>query len=148
MKLTIGMATFDDFDGVYFSLQALRVYHADVLQDAELIVIDNKPNGCRHTAKAANDAKARYVKMTKPGTAAPRQHLFDIAQGEIVCCMDSHVLIAPGGLNTLLAYFKDRPACKDIVQGPLRYDQGHLDSHFDPVWRAGMYGVWAKTPVA
>jgi hypothetical protein len=27
--LSIGMATYDDYDGVYFTLQALRMYHAD-----------------------------------------------------------------------------------------------------------------------
>ncbi len=25
--LTIGMSTYDDFDGVYFTLQSLRMYH-------------------------------------------------------------------------------------------------------------------------
>jgi hypothetical protein len=25
--LTIGMATYDDYDGVYFTLQSLRMYH-------------------------------------------------------------------------------------------------------------------------
>src|SRR5262245_25026838 len=30
-KLTVGMATYDDYDGVYFSLQALRLYHPEIL---------------------------------------------------------------------------------------------------------------------
>ena len=39
-RLTIGMATYDDYDGVYFSIQALRLYHAEVMKDAEILVID------------------------------------------------------------------------------------------------------------
>ena len=49
-KLTIGMATFDDFDGVYFSVQALRMYHSEVIDDIEIIVIDNNP--ASHHGKA------------------------------------------------------------------------------------------------
>ncbi len=31
-KLTIGMATYDDYDGVYFSIQALRLYHNEIVE--------------------------------------------------------------------------------------------------------------------
>jgi hypothetical protein len=44
MKLTIGFATHNDFDGLYFSLNALRLYHSHVIEDVELIVIDNAPD--------------------------------------------------------------------------------------------------------
>ena len=30
--LTIGMATYDDFDGVYFTIQSLRLHHAEVME--------------------------------------------------------------------------------------------------------------------
>ena len=36
-KLTIGMATYDDYDGVYFSIQAIRMYHPEILKDIEFI---------------------------------------------------------------------------------------------------------------
>ena len=42
-KLTIGMAHFDDYDGLYFTIQALRLYHAEAMKDVELVVIDNNP---------------------------------------------------------------------------------------------------------
>src|SRR5690348_12228659 len=38
LELTIGMATYNDFDGVYFTLQALRLYQD--LEHVELLVID------------------------------------------------------------------------------------------------------------
>jgi hypothetical protein len=31
--LTLGMATYDDFDGVYFSVQAIRLFHPEVTAD-------------------------------------------------------------------------------------------------------------------
>ena len=45
MELSIGMATYDDFDGVYFTVQALRLYQD--IEDTEILVIDNY--GCELT---------------------------------------------------------------------------------------------------
>ena len=44
-KLTIGMATYDDFHGVYFSIQSVRMHHSEVINDIEFIVVDNNPDG-------------------------------------------------------------------------------------------------------
>src|SRR5262249_17348834 len=44
-KLTIGMATYDDYDGVYFTLQSIRLHHPEILTDAEFVIIDNNPDG-------------------------------------------------------------------------------------------------------
>ena len=38
--LTIGMATFDDYHGVYFSIQALRMYHREIMNETEILIID------------------------------------------------------------------------------------------------------------
>ena len=43
--LTIGMATFDDFDGLYFTVQSLRLHHWADLKDCEILVVDNNPDG-------------------------------------------------------------------------------------------------------
>jgi hypothetical protein len=52
-RLTVGMATYDDYDGVYFSIQALRIYHPEILDGVEFIVIDNHPDGpCASSLKA------------------------------------------------------------------------------------------------
>ena len=63
-KMTIGMATYDDYDGVYFSLQAIRLYHPEILDDTELLVIDNHPDGpCGEALKALENwiPNYRYV---------------------------------------------------------------------------------------
>jgi len=44
-RLTIGMATYDDYDGVYFSVQAIRLYHPEVTDCTEILVLDNHPSG-------------------------------------------------------------------------------------------------------
>ena len=41
-KLTIGLATYDDYHGVYFSIQALRMYHTEIINKTEILVVDNK----------------------------------------------------------------------------------------------------------
>ncbi len=42
--LTIGMATFDDFEGVFYTVQALRTYHSEFMHLTELVVVDNNPD--------------------------------------------------------------------------------------------------------
>ena len=140
--LTIGMATYNDFDGVYFTVQALRLYHD--LSDTELLVVDNY--GCEHTkALVEGWAKGRYVLATEvQGTAAPRDRVFREAQGEAVLCCDSHVLFAPGAIARLKAYYREHPDTRDLLQGPLVYDDLRtMSTHFEPVWREQMWGIWA-----
>src|SRR5438046_5259202 len=97
--LTIGMATYRDYDGVYFTLQALRL-HQD-LDGVELLVVDNF--GCDATRQLVGDwTGARYVRFTDVvGTAAPRDLLFREARGKAVLCLDSHVMLVPGAVARL-----------------------------------------------
>lgn len=146
-KLTVGMATYDDFDGAYFTLQSLRLNNPDLAGEIEFVVIDNNPTGrCAEALKALEDAcpTYRYVPFFgNRGTAIAKDMLFTEARGEFVLCLDSHVLLAPGALPRLTRYFEDNPETPDLVQGPLVYDQlDQRSTHFEPVWKGGMYGVW------
>src|SRR5918998_4635500 len=87
VALTIGMATYNDFNGVYFTLQALRLYQD--LRDTELLVVDNV--GCEHTRSFVEGLpEARYVLATDAvGTAAPKGVVFREAKGDAVLCCDS-----------------------------------------------------------
>jgi hypothetical protein len=148
-KLTIGMATYDDYDGVYFSLQALRLYHPEIATAVEFLVIDNHPGGpCAAPLKQLETKipNYRYVPHdVEIGTAAPRNKIFEEASGEFVLCMDSHVMFESGALKRLLAFFEENPATPDLLQGPLVYDDlGSCATHFHPAWRAGMFGYWEK----
>jgi hypothetical protein len=140
--LTIGMATYDDFDGVYFTLQALRLYHD--LADTELLVVDNY--GCQYTKDlVSNWAGGTYLLATDiVGTAAARDLVFSRANGSTVLCCDSHVLFEPGAIARLRQFYVDNPECTDLLQGPMVYDDGRLiATHFEPVWRDQMWGTWA-----
>jgi hypothetical protein len=62
-----------------------------------------------------------------------------------VLCCDSHVLFEPGVIARLKRYHREHPDGADLLQGPLVYDDGaQLSSHFDPVWRDQMWGIWAS----
>ncbi len=148
-RLTIGMATYDDYDGVYFSIQALRLYHPEILDETELLVIDNHPDGLSAAALKQLDEKIpnyRYVPYTsETGTASPRNMVFEEATGEFVLCMDSHIMFEAGGLKHLLSYLEANPRTNDLLQGPLVYDDlKSFATHFHPAWRKGMFGYWQK----
>jgi len=99
---TVGMACFNDFDGVYFTVEALKVFHADRV--AQIIVVDDSPEGpvqertmkwCRRLSNVL------YVRSHVHGTSAPRNRVFAEATSEKVVCIDSHVLIHPGSFSAL-----------------------------------------------
>lgn len=145
--LTIGMATHDDFDGCYFSVQSLRLYHPEILQDTEILVLDNNPAGPSARALKALESWApehyRYLPYADVQGTAVRDLIFREAAGDFVLCMDSHVLLAPGSLARFIEYCRQHPQTNDLLQGPLQWEDLNLSTHFDPRWEAGMYGHWA-----
>jgi hypothetical protein len=151
-KLTIGMACYDDFDGVYFTVQSLRMYHAEVLGDCELIVVDNNPESTSGrmvrdfitTWVKGDFRQVRYVPMPDVvGTSAPRDRVFQEASGEAVLCLDAHVLVHPGAIRRLMDYYDAHPESRDLLSGPMVYDDlRNMATHFRDEWRAEMWGVW------
>lgn len=143
------MATYDDYDGVYFSIQALRMYHPICnSNDVEILVIDNNPSS-EHGKAKQNLIKwvknATYIPYTLKTSTAVRNEIFRLAKGKYCISMDCHVMFFPGAIESLLDYYDKHPDCKNIIHGPLVYD--HLDhsspsTHFKPGWGAGMYGKW------
>jgi hypothetical protein len=151
-KLTIGMATYDDYDGVYFTVQALRLYHPEILDDTNFVVIDNHPDGrCAAPLKQLDTLipNYRYVPTASRSGTAVRDVVFEEADSEFVLCMDCHVFIVSGAIKRLLGYLEANPHTRDLLQGPLLYDDlAKTGSHFHPAWRAGMYGYWESDPRA
>jgi hypothetical protein len=145
VALTIGMPTYNDFDGVYFTIQALRRYQD--LDDCELLVVDNY--GCEHTRRFAEEwVRARYILATDVvGTAAAKNRVFAEARGDAVLCCDSHVLFVPGAIGRLKAYYHEHPDTIDLLQGPLLADDLQtVLTHHDPIWRDEIWGTWAIDP--
>jgi hypothetical protein len=71
--LTISMAVYDDYDGVYFTVTALGLYHPAFAGRVRLLVVDNHPDGPDAPASRALAGSApdlRYLQAAYPrGTA-------------------------------------------------------------------------------
>jgi hypothetical protein len=146
--LTIGMSVYDDFDGVYFSIQSLRMHHPICrTNEVEFVIIDNNPDSQR--GKATGDfckkwlTDDQYIPYTLKKSTAVRNEIFRNARGKYSISMDCHVLFMPGAIDALLDFYSKNPDCQDLVQGPLMYDGlGGSLTHFRPIWGEQMYGRW------
>jgi hypothetical protein len=147
--LTIGMAAFDDFDGVYFTVTSLMIHHADALRDCQIVVVDNNPASRQGRLIkewiAEQGPQAEYHAFAEPtGTAQARNEVFRRARSPAVLCIDCHVLLAPGAVRRLLDYYAAHPNTRDLLMGPLLDDSGQIAAtHQRPQWSDGAWGVWA-----
>lgn len=147
-KLTIGMATFDDYDGVYFSLQSIRLHHPEVLNDIEFVIIDNNPTS--EHGKAIRSLithikePVQYLPFTNYNSTIVRNKIFELADTPYVLSIDSHVLLVPNSLKKLIDYYDKNKDRGNLLQGPLLYDDmNHISTHFDLTkWGGYMWGQW------
>lgn len=143
-SLTIGMATFNDFDGCYFTIQALRMYHPEV----EIVVVDNNPTGPHSSMLQTTCAmsETKYTPLHTPvGTSPSRNKVFEVATGDFVLCVDSHVLLQRDSVARLLRDIEDGYIGNNIYSGPMIMDTHKAwTTHFIPEWRAEMFGIWGR----
>jgi len=150
--LTIGMAVHDDLDGVYFTTQGIRMFHPEVLDKVEILILDNNPESERGKAVAdfvlALNGGAKYFPYDEWKSTAVRDMLFREARGEYVLCLDSHILVEAGAIAKLIDFYQQNPYCGDLIQGPMLYDafQPPAATHFDYTWQCGMLGIWGHDP--
>lgn len=146
-RLTIGIAAYDDFDGVYFTVQSIRLYHADMIDEIEFIIVDNNPDGLSAPSLMALGKwikHFRYVPVRERMGTAVRGLIMELASSDYVLCLDSHVMLPAGVLAGLAEYFEANPETDDLLQGPLLYDDlGTIATHLEPVWHRGLYGKLA-----
>jgi hypothetical protein len=147
-KLTIGMVTYDDYDGTYFTLQSIKLHHRDILDRLRFIIINTNPNG-KHTSHlrelASNDKDILdYYEVENIGTSI-RNMIFEKATTAYVMCIDCHVLFPTGSIKRLLEYFDDNRDDGNLLQGPLIYDDMRsVCTHFELEWNQCMWGKWSK----
>lgn len=142
------------FDGCFFTIQALRLYHPLAIRQCEIAVVDNNPTGPHGQALQdflkwiKGDVQAvHYVPFTATtGTAAPRDHIFSLGTAPAVLCLDSHILLVPGALQKLLDWYEAHPDTRDLHQGPMVYDDlKNQATHFTDVWGDDqMWGKWER----
>ena len=107
-KLTIGMSTYDDYHGVYFTIQALRMYHPVCnTAEVEFVVIDNNPDSehGKETKKYIDGLKQTYIPYTEKISSFNKYKIPDYASGKYILIMDSHVLLESNAINNLLDYY-------------------------------------------
>ncbi len=145
MRLTVAMATFDDYDGVFMTIQSLKMHHPVCMTDeVEFLVMDANPNSAHGKAVASfcKSAGVRYMPVQNNGGWVKYKAL-DHGRGDVVMVMDCHVLLHSGAVDAVLAYF-DRHPNGDMLQGPCVFDcLKAYGTHFDPVWRDHDFGTWA-----
>jgi len=147
-KLTIGTCVHDDFEGLYFTIQSLRLHHSDILDRLEFVIINNNP-------KSAQGKEIRnfvdwikqpltYVEFDAFSATSLRDKIFGIANTEYVLVLDCHVLLEAGSIKKLLDYYDAGKDKGNLLQGPLVYDDMEtISTHFDlSKWGADMWGVW------
>ena len=146
-KLTIGMATHDDFDGVYFTIQSIRLFHPEILDDVEWVIIDNNPKSghskCIRNLMNWIKEPVQYLPYTNKQSTTVRNKIFDLAETPYVISVDCHVMFAAGSLKKLIDYYDLGLDAGNLLQGPLLYDDGEtISTHFDHTWSGNMWGTW------
>lgn len=158
--LSICIPTCDDFDGLFFTITSLILYHPEILQNIEIIVADNNPES-KHGKDVHNfvdslvsSVKIKYLPVTDvSGTAIIKQRAVDNATGTYILCMDGHVQIVAKALSRLIEFYKNNPDAKDLYCGPLIYNSELVaagtdqpisvsPTHLDRTWSGEMLGVW------
>lgn len=136
MLWTIGIPSYNNFTEVYFTVQSLRMHHD--MTGKEIVIVDNYGDDLLEKfVKEKGAGQVRYDRYLKiRGVSAAKNRIFEIAAGEIVLCMDSHILLKQG-------VFERVPEGYDFVQGPcFANDLKRAAWEWKPQWRSGMWGVW------
>jgi len=144
-SLTISMATFDDFDGVFFSVQSIRM-HQDLPEETEFLILDNNPDSA-HGKQLKHFAKdvpgMRVVDVTDRKSSFVKYDAFKLAKGDIILGLDCHVLLQTDFINAMMEYWSRNPNSKNMLTGPLIYDSLKATSEqINPVWRGHDFGIW------
>jgi glycosyltransferase involved in cell wall biosynthesis len=139
LKLTIGLPSYNNFTEVFFTVQALRMYQN--LKDCEILIIDNYGDSkeLENFVKNNGGGVVRYEKFTTiMGPSGVKNKVFEFARGEMVLCMDSHILLKPGALDKI-------PVTDDLIHGPILYpDLVNYCCEWLPEWRGQMWGIWGN----
>jgi len=146
MKLSISMATYDDFDGVYFTVQSLRLHHR-LPEGTEIVILDNNPSSAHGKALAqfaTTLSGLRVVHVINRKSSFVKYDIATEASGDIILGLDCHVLLQPGFIDSLMSYWRNSPNSPNMLTGPLLYNDMNATSvKMEPAWRGHDYGFWA-----
>jgi len=152
------MATYNDFEGVWATVQSIFLHNDwDSPDDVELVIVDTSPRGEEHQrlvtdflAKGGNlikGCRTPNIKLVQgpPGTTEARDMVFRLSTAPYTVVMDCHVMLHSNSLLRLLNWFEANPNTPDLIHGPLLYDNLHgIATEFDDQFRGGMWGTWGN----
>lgn len=156
MKLSIGMSHYDDFDGVWFTIQSIRNEllangMSGYLEDIEFVIVENN-KGSKHSdlvqkfaTEILSKDSLRYSICRSKGTSACRNQIFKEATGDFVLVLDCHVLLfgVANIIRSIFDFIDYNPDVNDIYSGPLVHENGKMFStHMRNKWNDKMWGVW------
>lgn len=146
MKLTISMSTYDDYDGVFFTIQSLRMHHS-LPADTEFIVIDNNPDGGHSKTLSGflnSVPHCRVIEERERKSSFVKYDAFKHATGDVILGLDCHVLLKAGFIDKLSAWWSNHKGNPSLLTGPLVYnDLVSLSTHMAEEWRGSDFGTWA-----
>ena len=170
MQFTFGFS-FSSDPGGWYTLNALKIYHDDLLDRAEILVVDNSPPGCPISQEFAthvrsNHGDVRYIRDDgPPSSCLYKNRLFQDATGDVVICVDAHVLLTVGSVDAIVRYFENNPESRDLLTGTLQNAAGKVmatnqvlyeSEHYEiprgaalrrgVVCRGGQLGAWVTDP--
>lgn len=146
------MCVYDDFDGVYFTIQSIRMHHKEVIDDIEFVVINNNPNSIqgeliKEFITETSNIPIKYAEFTRYTGTSVRNSIFEIVETPYVLVTDCHVLFESGSLKRLIDFYDAGLDNGNLLQGPLLHDTlDEVSTHMDAEWRDYMYGTWATDP--
>lgn len=141
------MATHDDYDGLYFTIQSLRMYHSEVMKDVEFVIVDNNPKS-EHGKAIRNftdwiKEPFQYLPFTKYESTTIKNKVFELSDTPYTLCLDSHVMVAPGAIKKLIDFYDKGKDEGNLLQGPIIYDDiENYSTHFNDKWGSYMWGSW------
>lgn len=143
--LTIGMATYDDPQGVWWTLSSLRLHHVGIHDPRiELLVINDHPKECQDLTNACANAGARLINKSKNlGPAHAKNTIWEQATGQHVLMLDCHVLLGNGSIKYIIEAIKQDKIGKDMWVGPLVNERGGIiATELLPQLRGEFFGIW------
>lgn len=146
-KITLGTTVYDDYEGLFFTLQSIRMYHPGILNEIEFVVIDNNPDS-KHGKLIKNFTTSikqpiKYVPFKEYSSTGVKTKVFEHAETDYVLYFDSHVLFQSLALRKLIDFFDSGKDEGNLLQGPLIYDDlTNFATHFNLIWKTHMWGVW------
>jgi len=140
------MLTHEDFHGCWFTMQAIRCYHAEAAKSIRFTIIDNAPHsshGEELKKSVAGMSDVDYHTVENVSSTSFRNLVFELAPTDYVLCLDSHVLLIPKAVERLVRFYQKNPHCHDLLQGPLYTEMNYvIATEMEPCWRGDNFGTW------